>query len=153
MSAVVLGAGLACAGCGGTPELAADRAEVLQESVLVVTQAASEARWADAQVLLVDTRAALDAGVDAGEVSTARYREVDAALDRVAADLAAAQAAAEQAAAELAAAQQAAAEQAAAEQAAAEQAAAEQAAAEEKAGPPAKEPPAPKGKGQGKGGK
>ena len=30
---------------------------------------------------------ALDAGVDAGEVSTTRYREIDAALDRVAAEL------------------------------------------------------------------
>jgi hypothetical protein len=145
--ALVLGAVLLCAGCGSAPELAADRASSLQQSVLDVTQAASEARWADAQVLLVDTQASLDAGADAGEVSTTRYREIDAALDRVAAELAAAKAAADQAAAA-----QAAAEQAAAEQAAAEQAAAEQAAAEQKtAHAPAKEPP--KGKGPGKGDK
>ena len=131
---------------------ATDRAQALQESVLSVTQAASEARWADAQVLLAETQTALDAGADAGEVSTARYREIDAALDRVAADVAAAQAAADQAAAAQAAEQAAAAQ--AAEQAAAEQAAAEQAAAEKKAGPaPAKEQPAPKDKGPGKGGK
>ncbi|WP_456788206.1 hypothetical protein, partial [Cellulomonas sp. P5_C5] len=117
MTALALGVALACAGCGSAPELAADRAQALQASVLAVTQAASDARWADAQVLLTDTQAALDAGVDAGDVSTARYREIDAALDRVAADLAAAQAAADQAAAEQAAAEQAAAEQAAAEQA------------------------------------
>ena len=140
--ALVLGAVLVCAGCGSAPELAADRAASLQQSVLDVTQAASEARWADAQVLLVDTQASLDAGADAGEVSTTRYREIDAALDRVAAELAAAKAAADQAAAA----------QAAAEQAAAEQAAAEQAAAEQKTAPaPAKEPP--KGKGPGKGDK
>ena len=95
--------------------------------------AASEARWSDAQLLLVDTQAALDAGADAGEVSTARYRTIDAALERVAAELAAAQAAADQAAAQQAAADQAAAEQAAAEQAAAEQAAADAAAAQKAA--------------------
>jgi len=144
---------LLCTACGNAPELTTDRAQALQESVLSVTQAASEARWADAQVLLAETQTALDAGADAGEVSTARYREIDAALDRVAADLAAAQAAADQAAAAQAA-EQAAAAQAAAEQAAAEQAAAEQAAAEKKAAPaPPKEQPAPKGPGRGKGGK
>lgn len=143
-TAVVLGAVLVCAGCADRPDLEPDRAQTLQESVLAVTQAAGEARWADAQTLLADTRADLDAGADAGEVSTPRYREIDAALDLVATELAAAQAAADQAAAE-----QAAAEQAAAEQAAAEQAAAEKAAAEQNApAPPKKEPPAPKGKGK-----
>lgn len=145
----VLAGVLVCAGCGNPPELADDRAQTLQETVLVVSQAASEARWADAQVLLAETQAALDAGADAGEVSTTRYREIDAALDRVAAELAAAQAAADQAAAA-----QAAADQAAAEQAAAEQAAAEQAAANQQVQPaPAKEPKPPKDKGPGKGGK
>ncbi|KQR16777.1 hypothetical protein [Cellulomonas sp. Leaf334] len=144
---VVLVVALGCVGCGSAPELAADRAQSLQESVLAVTQAASEARWADARVLLADTQADLDAGVDAGDVSTARYREIDAALDRVAAELATAQAAADQAAAAQAAAEQAAAEQAAAEQAAADQAAAEQ---KNQPAPPAKEPPGPKDKGPGK---
>lgn len=148
-TAVVLGAVLVCAGCADRPDLEPDRAQTLQESVLAVTQAAGEARWADAQTLLADTRADLDDGADAGEVSTPRYREIDAALDLVATELAAAQAAADQAAAEQAAAEQAAAEQAAAEQAAAEQAAAEKAAAEQNApAPPKKEPPAPKGKGK-----
>ncbi|MDQ0373145.1 hypothetical protein [Cellulomonas humilata] len=142
MISLVLGVALVCAGCGSSTELAADRARTLQDSVLAVSQAASEARWADAQSLLVETRVALDDGVDAGEVSTTRYREIDAALDLVATELAASRAAADQAAAEAAAAAQAAAEQAAAEQAAAEQ---------EAAPPPAKEPPAPKGKGPGKG--
>ena len=149
-TAVVLGVALVCAGCGSAPELAVDRAQSLQTSVLGVTQAASEARWADAQSLLVATRVALDDGVDAREVSAERYREIDAALDRVANELAASQAAADQAAAEQAAAEQAAA-QAAAAQAAAERAAAEQAAAEQVApAGPAKAPPA-KGKGEGKG--
>ncbi|GEL96455.1 hypothetical protein CTE05_00020 [Cellulomonas terrae] len=143
-TAVVLAAVLVCAGCAGRPDLEADRAQTLQESVLAVTQAAGEARWADAQSLLLTTRTTLDDGVDAGEVSTTRYREIDAALDLVATELAAAQAAADQAAAE-----QAAAEQAAAEQAAAEQAAAEKAAAEQNApAAPKKEPPAPKDKGK-----
>jgi len=143
-TALVLGAVLVCAGCGSKPDLEDDRAQTLQESVLAVTQAAGEARWADAQNLLLTTRTALDDGLDAGEVSTTRYREIDTALDSVATELAAAQAAADQAAAEQAAAAQAAAEQAAAEQAAAEKAAAEQQAP---AGPK-KEPPAPKDKGK-----
>ena len=125
-SALVVGGVLACGACAGSPELESDRAGALQESVVAVTQAAEQARWSDAQMLLDETRSTLDAGADAGEVSTARYREIDAALDQVAADLAAEQAAVEQAAAEQAAAEQAAAEQAAAEQAAADAAAAEQ---------------------------
>ena len=148
LTSVVLGVALVCAGCGSSPELAADRARALQDSVLAVSQAASEARWAEAQSLLVQTRGVLDDGVDEGEVSTARYREIDAALDVVATELAASQAAADQAAAALAAAEQAAAEQAAAEQAAAVQAAAE-AAAEQQTAPagPGKTPPKPKEKG------
>ncbi|MET0789071.1 MAG: hypothetical protein ABWY33_07510 [Cellulomonas sp.] len=105
--ALVLGAGLLLAGCGGSTDLAPDRAHTLQQTVLAVSQAASEARWADALVLLDEARDELDAGVDAHEVSTARYREVDSALERVEAEitaeqarLAAAQVAAEQAAAE-----------------------------------------------------
>ena len=130
-SALVVGGVLVCGACAGSPDLESDRAGALQESVLAVTQAAEQARWSDAQTLLDETRTTLDAGADAGDVSTARYREIDAALDQVAADLAAEQAAAEQAAAQQAAAEQAAAEQAAAEQAAAEQAAADAAAAED----------------------
>lgn len=150
-TAVVLGVGLVCGACGTAPELEPDRAVSLQESVLAVTQAASESRWVDAQALLVQTRVTLDDGVDEGEVSTARYREIDAALDQVAAELAAAQAVVEQAAAAQAAAEQAAA-QAAADQAAAEQAAAQQAAAEKAAEPPGHEKPAPAPKDKGKGG-
>jgi hypothetical protein len=133
------------AGCGSAPDLADDRAQTLQQSVLAVTQAAAEARWADAQGLLAETRSTLDAGADAGEVSTTRYRQIDAALEKVATELAA-----QQAAAEAAAAAQAAAEQAAAEQAAAEQAAAEQAAAEQAAPAPAPAPAKGKPKGKGK---
>ncbi|WP_421734487.1 hypothetical protein [Cellulomonas sp.] len=141
-AALVLATALVCGSCAGSPELETDRAQTLQESVLTVTAAAAEGRWADAQTLITDTRAALDAGKDAGEVSTQRYDEIAAALDRVAADLAAEQAAADAAA-------QAAAEQAAAEQAAAEQAAAEQAAAEQAA--PEVVAPKDKGKKPGKG--
>lgn len=131
-AALVVATVLLCGSCAGTPELTDDRAQTLQQSVLAVSQAAAEARWADAQALLAETRTALDAGADAGDVSTQRYREIDAALDQVATDLAAQKAAADQAAAE----------QAAAEQAAAEQAAAEKAAEQ----PAAPAPPTPKGK-------
>ncbi len=129
---LVLAAGLLLAGCSGSPDLAPDRAHTLQESVLAVSQAASEARWDDALALLGTTRTELDAGVDAGEVSTARYREVDAALDRVESEITAEQA------------------RVAADQLAAEQAAAAASAA---ATPPASEPapePAAPGKGNGK---
>lgn len=150
-TALVVASALACAGCADdAPELDADRARTLQESVLAVTQAAAESRWSDAQGLVAQTREALDEGADAGEVSTARYRQIDAALDGVESDLAAAVAAAAVAA-------QAAADQAAAEQAAADQAAAELAATPQPA--PAPEAPAktPKGKennpGKPKGGK
>lgn len=131
--AFVLGVALLCGSCAGSPELAEDRAATLQQSVLAVSQAAAEARWADALALLAETRTALDAGAEADEVSPERYSEIDAALEQVAADLTAQQAAAEQAAAA----------QAAADQAAAEQAAADKAAAEQQ---PAPAPAAPKGK-------
>ena len=127
---LVLVAGLLLAGCGGSTDLAPDRAHTLQTTVLAVSQAASEARWDDALGLLDEARAELDAGADASEVSTARYREVDAALDRVEAEITAEQA------------------RIAAAQVAAEQAAAEaSAAATEPAPAPA---PAPAGPGKGK---
>ncbi|NUU17035.1 mucin-associated surface protein [Cellulomonas humilata] len=130
-AAVVLATALVCGSCAGSTELETDRAQALQESVLTVTAAAAEGRWVDAQSLLTDTRAALDAGKDAGEVSTERYDEIVAALDRVAADLAAEQAAADAAA-------QAAAEQAAAEPVTPEPAAPEVVAPKDKGKKPGK---------------
>lgn len=136
---------LALAGCAAPPDLDADRAGALQAAVLTVSQDAAAGQYAAAQESLADVRRDLERAADAGEVSTARYRTIDDALDRTADELtaaidaraaaehAAAQAAAQQVAAEQAAAQHAA-EQAAAEQAAAEQAAAERAAAEQAAG-------------------
>jgi len=109
-AAVVLAAALLTTGCSSKPELDADRAHTLQQSVLDVTKAAADGRWADAQTLLATTRTQLDAGADAGEVSTTRYRRIDSALDAVQSELAAAQAALER--------QQAAAARAAADQAA-----------------------------------
>lgn len=103
-TALVLGVALAVAGCASSPELASGRAQTLQHSVLAVTRAAAEGRWDDAQAMLGTTRAELDAGVDLGEVSPARYREIEAALVEVQTALAAeqqraaAQAAADQAA-------------------------------------------------------
>ncbi|MBO9554439.1 hypothetical protein [Cellulomonas sp.] len=154
LAAVVLAVTLVTAGCGSRPDLTDDRAATLQAAVLQVTSAAAAGRWDEADAALADTRARLDAGVDAGEVSTERYREIDRALDGVTAAVAAAkaQAAAAQAAAEQAAAAQAAAAQAAAAQAAADQAAAAQ---EGPRGPapkpkekgPAKQEPKAKGKG------
>ncbi|MEZ0448910.1 mucin-associated surface protein [Cellulomonas sp. ICMP 17802] len=84
---LALAAVLVLAGCGGSTDLAPDRAHTLQQTVLAVTQAAAESRWDDALAQLDEARTELDAGVDAGEVSTARYREVDAALDRVTAEI------------------------------------------------------------------
>ncbi|GIG21076.1 hypothetical protein Cch01nite_18000 [Cellulomonas chitinilytica] len=162
VAVVVLAVALVTAGCAERPDLADERAASLQAAVLDVTSAAAAGRWDDAEAALVDTRGRLDDGVDAGEVSTSRYREVDRALDRVAGALAAAraQAVAAEAAAQQAAAVQAATEQAAA-QAAADQAAADRAAAATPARPadpqpaPApkdkKGPSGPKGPGRGKG--
>jgi cobalamin biosynthesis Mg chelatase CobN len=138
--AVVLTAALVTAGCAGRPDLDADRAATLQAAVLEVTTTAAAGQWDATDAALAETRDRLDAGVDAGEVSTSRYREIDRALDRVAAAVASerARVAAEQAAAAQAAADQAAAEQAAAEAAAAEQAAASSGpAGKPKPGPPA----------------
>lgn len=120
--AVALGLALGVAGvagCGSDPDLSAARAHALQASVLRVTQAAAEGRWQDAARLLAGTRARLDTGVDRGEVSTVRYRAIDAALDGVEAELVAAQqrAAAAQAAAEKEAAEKERAAQEAAQQA------------------------------------
>ena len=143
MVAVLTGV-LLVAGCGARPDLAPDRGANLRAAVLEVTAAAAAGRWDAAEAALSDTRARLDAGVDAGDVSTTRYREIDQALDRVSEALVTARA--EEAAA-AAAAQQAAADQAAADLAAAQPAAAEQAAAQQ-GGP--ERAPAPKDKGPGK---
>lgn len=133
-SAVAVAATLVLAGCGATPELASGRAAELQADVLTVTEAVAAGQYDVAAEALAEVRAGVQEAVDAGEVSTTRYHQIDEALDRTAAELEAARAAlAEQQTAEQAAAEQAAAEQAAAEQAAAEQAAAEQAAAEQAA--------------------
>ncbi|MBB2921688.1 mucin-associated surface protein [Cellulomonas cellasea] len=148
---------LVLVGCAQPPELDADRAGALQSAVLTVSEEAAAGRYDAAQAALAQVREQLEAAADAGEVSTARYRQVDDALDRTGQEVAAAleaQAAAARAAAEQAAAEQAAAEQAAAEQAAAERAAAEQAAAARDAAAPAgkgdgpKDMKGPKGKGK-----
>lgn len=104
-TAIALGLTLAllgASGCSGSAELTTERGRTLQASVLEVTQAAAQGHWREAATLLAATRALLDAGVDRGEVSTVRYRAIDAALDDVATELAAAQqrAAAAKAAAE-----------------------------------------------------
>ena len=97
-------------GCGRSPELAADRAGSLQDEVLDVTTAAAAGDWDAADAGIASAHAQLDAALDADDVTTARYHEIDAALDRVTAtisverDKAAAQIAADQAAADAAAA-------------------------------------------------
>jgi chromosome segregation ATPase len=130
--------------CQSSVELDADPARVLQADVLALTTAVAAGRWDTVEAELREAREHLDAALESGEVSVARYRQIDDALDTVAAEvederdrLAAAAAAAE-----------AAAEHEAAEQEAAEQEAAEEAAAEEAAGssddPAPTEPRAPK---------
>ncbi|TGY76867.1 hypothetical protein, partial [Cellulomonas shaoxiangyii] len=119
---------LVLAGCAPA-DLEATRAQLLQDDVRAVTQAASEGRLDAAAVLLQQLRVAVDDARDDGDVSAARYTEVSAALDAVAAqldaDLAAQAAAAE---AEAAAVRQAAVDAAVAEVTAREAAAREAAA-------------------------
>lgn len=90
---------LALTGCGGRPDLEASRAHALQMSVLTVTQDAADGRWADARSALEVARGQLQAGSDANEVSLARYRAINAALDEVGGELDAEEAAAAAAAA------------------------------------------------------
>ncbi|ROS30573.1 hypothetical protein [Cellulomonas sp. PhB150] len=72
--------------CGSPTDLTAETARSLQADVLSVTTAAAGGKWDAVDSGVAATRADLDAALDAGEISTARYREVDAALDRVAAE-------------------------------------------------------------------
>jgi hypothetical protein len=161
--APVIGLAVVLSGCAHAAELEPERAEVLQTAVLTVSEEVAAGRYDTAQAALAQAREHLEHAVDAGEVSTVRYRQIDDALDRTAQEVAvaveaqvAARAAEAQAAAEQAAAEQAAAEQAAAEQAAlqaAEQAAAEAAAraAHAPGGDPKDEQKAPPGNSKGKG--
>ena len=130
--------GSLCGSCAGSPELADDRAG-RSSSRCSPSRRRPRRRGGPTPRPCWPRRArALDAGADAGEVSTERYQQIDAALDQVASDLAA---------------QQAAAEQLAAEQAAADQAAADKAAAEQTAPAPAPATPKGKDKNPGKGNK
>ncbi|MBT0995537.1 hypothetical protein KIN34_14730 [Cellulomonas sp. DKR-3] len=128
---------LGASGCSGSAELTTERGRTLQASVLEVTQAAAQGHWREAATLLAATRALLDAGVDRGEVSTVRYRAIDAALDDVATELAAAQ---QRAAAAKAAADKEAAE---AEPVATQQPTVKKAVVEETTAPPKSEPAPP----------
>lgn len=83
--------------CGSESDLTADRARALQADVLAVTSAAAAGSWEAVDEAIRAARADLDAGLDAGDLSTARYREIDAALDRVAAEADAADEAQDQA--------------------------------------------------------
>ena len=77
-------------GCAGSPpDLTPDAAERLQEAVNGVVQAAVEGRYDDAGAALLATRAALDEAADAGQVSAARYRQIEDALQRAEVELAA----------------------------------------------------------------
>lgn len=82
---------LTLSACSSPPDLEVDRARTLEADVLVVTRAAAAAKWDAVAAGIAAARSDLDAGLDAGDLSTARYREIDAALDRVAAEAEAAQ--------------------------------------------------------------
>ncbi|RHA42322.1 hypothetical protein D1825_07455 [Cellulomonas rhizosphaerae] len=82
---------LAVGACGSQTDLAEDRAHTLQVDVLAVSTAAAAKKWDAVESALTAARKQLDAGLDAGEISTSRYHEIDAALDRVAAEVAAAE--------------------------------------------------------------
>ena len=90
---------LALGACSSESDLTAERARALQADVLAVTTAAAAGNWEAVDDGITAARADLDAGLDAGDLSTARYREIDAALDRVAAEADAADAAQDRAAA------------------------------------------------------
>ncbi|MDM7831122.1 hypothetical protein [Cellulomonas edaphi] len=78
--------------CGGQTDLEGDRAHALQQDVLAVSTAAAAEKWDAVGAGLAAARAELDAALDAGDVSPARYHRIDAALDRVAAEVATARA-------------------------------------------------------------
>lgn len=113
---LVLASSLVVAGCSDpAPDLSAAAADQLQAGVLTVAQAAASEQYDVAAAALIEVRTALEAAVEAGEVSAARYRTIDEALVVTETELAAAlaeQQAAQEAAAEVAAEEAAAAEQA-----------------------------------------
>jgi len=80
---------LTLSGCGGQTGLDATRAHTLQADVLAVTNAARTENWDLARAKIASTQTHLDAALDAGQVSGSRYREIEAALARVAALVAA----------------------------------------------------------------
>lgn len=82
--AVVGSLALTLSGCGGQTELDASPAHTLQADVLAVTTAARAENWDLARAKIASTQTHLDAALDAGQVSGARYREIEAALARVA---------------------------------------------------------------------
>lgn len=87
--AVAVTCGLLLGGCGraDTDGLSADARASLQEAVHAVAAAAAQERYDAATEALGDVRAALDAAVEADAVSVRRYREIDAAIRRTAAEL------------------------------------------------------------------
>jgi hypothetical protein len=76
---------LTLGGCGSGSELDASSADALQSDVLALTVAARAEKWDVADARLTSTQAHLDAALEAGQVSQARYHQIDAALARVAA--------------------------------------------------------------------
>jgi hypothetical protein len=73
--------------CGSSVELEADRARALQADVLALTAAAAAGKWDVVEDDLRSTRALLDAALESADVSVARYRQIDDALDGVAAEV------------------------------------------------------------------
>ncbi|MBO1750322.1 hypothetical protein J4G33_00730 [Actinotalea sp. BY-33] len=77
---LLLPAALVLGGCAAPSDLSEDAAGALQAAVLDLHRAAAEERYDAAEVAATEVRAALDAAAEAGEVSVARYRQIDAAL-------------------------------------------------------------------------
>ena len=91
LAATLLIAGSALTGCsGGEAELKAAAAKQLQSGVLSVTTAAADGDFATAQSALANVQADVLEAAAAGEVTSDRSTEIQAAIKLVAADLAAA---------------------------------------------------------------
>jgi hypothetical protein len=80
---------LVLSGCApsGTADFSPRVGAALQEAVHAVASASAQGRYDAASVALDEVRAVLDAAVELGEISVARYREVDSAILRTAAEL------------------------------------------------------------------
>lgn len=87
---LALALALVVGGCstGAPADLGPGAAAELRDAVHDVAEAAAQGRYDAATVALDEVRAALDAAVEADDVSVRRYREIDRAIQRTEQELA-----------------------------------------------------------------